>query len=187
MTDNYLSDIMASIPNEIWEAFIRFTGAFSLFIMILVISIWKKVGMERIFIIAMIRGFTQLMILASVLFFLFQVEGLLPLFGVLLVMITFGARTAAQRVQNIHNVFKIEFIALFVGVNLVMISMSTISVLPVDDPAFWIPIGGMVTGNSMNISYLSLDRIQSDINNKKEQINAALSLGVAPDEVLQKL
>lgn len=180
-------EFFASVPEEIWDAGLRFLGSLVLLVMIVAISIWKKMKMSRTFIIATLRGFGQMLILASVLFFIFQLEGLLPLFGVLTVMIIFGAQTAATRVPNIHNVFKIELIALWVSVTFIMSSMSLFGVLPLDDPAFWIPVGGMVTGNSMNISYLALDRIQNDIQSRKDEIEAALSLGASPDYLMQEL
>ena len=179
--------LLQNIPQDIISAMWQFLGSLVLLVMIVGISIWKGVGMERNYLWSTLRGFAQILILASVLSFIFTLHGLLPLFGILIVMIIFGAQTAADRLEGIDKIFYVELVSLFVGVNAVMITMSLLHVLPTDRPEFWIPIGGMVTGNSMNISYLTLDRIKSDLKQRSTEIEAALSLGATPEQIMQRL
>ena len=83
-----------------------------------------------------------------------------------------------KRLSEIEGVFKVELIALTSSVYSIMLLITFIGAIPIDNPAIWIPIGGMATGNAMNISYLTINRIKGEIDNRKEQIEAALSMGL---------
>ncbi|MHA2253915.1 MAG: ABC transporter permease [Candidatus Kariarchaeaceae archaeon] len=68
-----------------------------------------------------------------------------------------------------------------------MVFVSIIGIIPIDNPAFWIPIGGMVVGNSMNISFLAINRTKGEIDNKRNQVEVALCLGASPQDALMLL
>ena len=102
-------------------------------------------------------------------------------------MIFFGAQAASKRLSEIEGVFKVELIALTSSVYSIMLLITFIGAIPIDNPAIWIPIGGMATGNAMNISYLTINRIKGEIDNRKEQIEAALSMGLTPYDAMDEL
>ena len=45
----------------------------------------------------------------------------------------------------------------------------------------------MATGNAMNISYLTINSIKNEIENRKDEVETALSLGLTPNAVLDEL
>ena len=50
------------------------------------------------------------------------------------------------------------------------------------DPQYFIPLGGMVAGNSLNAITLGVDRLFSELKNKRADVEAFLSLGASPYE-----
>ena len=177
---------MINITPEIYDAFGRFLLSLILFACILLLITWKKLRVRKVIIVSAIRGFIQLLILASVIAIVFSLKDFAFLFILLFIMIIFGAHTAAGRVAEIPNVMKILLVSLIIGVYSVMLSTLVLGVLPLQGEYF-IPIGGMVTGNAMNISYLTLNRITGELKNKKGQIEAALCLGASPSQAVDHL
>lgn len=127
------------------------------------------------------------MLLSMILAYIFSIKSIILQILILGIMITFGAKTASDRLDKIQGVFRIELISLSIAVYSIMGLISLIGAIPIDDPKIWIPIGGMAAGNGMNISNLTLNRIRGDLINRKDQIEASLSLGLSPMESLNEL
>lgn len=161
--------------------------SFFLLAIIIFISGYQHLGISKQMITAALRGGLQLGLLSSVLVIIFSTRSILLEFLILGVMVFFGAYTASQRLEDLPHVFRIELVALSVSVFGVMVTISLTGAIPINEPAIWIPIGGMAAGNSMNISYLTLNRIKAELDNRKEEVEAALCLGLTPDDVLSKL
>lgn len=177
---------MQTIDPEIILAFERFLLSLILLTCIVILSFWKRLQINKILLTSALRGFIQLLLLASIIALVFTLENFLFLFALLFIMIFFGAHTAAGRVSEIPDVFKLLLPSLTIGVLSVMLSTIILGVLPLKGE-YIIPIGGMVTGNSMNISYLTLNRITGELKNKKGQLEAALCLGATPNQALDHL
>lgn len=155
--------------------------------LILYLSQRSILKIERRILTAGLRGFIQLLLLSMILAYIFSIKSIILQILILGIMITFGAKTASDRLDKIQGVFRIELISLSIAVYSIMGLISLIGAIPIDDPKIWIPIGGMAAGNGMNISYLTLNRIRDDLINRKDQIEASLSLGLSPMESLNEL
>ena len=177
---------MITIDPEIVTAFERFLLSLILFICILVLSFWQRLKVHKVLIVSAVRGFIQLLILASIIAIVFSLKDFLFLIILLFIMVTFGAHTAAGRVSEIPGVFRLLLVSLTIGIFSVMLSTLILGVLPIQ-AEYFIPIGGMVTGNSMNISYLTLNRITGELKNREGQLEAALCLGASPNQALDHL
>lgn len=177
---------MITISPDIVQAFTRFLLSLILFAGIIILSFWKRLRVNKVLIVSALRGFVQLLILASVIAIVFSLKDFLFLLALLFVMVMFGAHTAAGRVSEIPGVLKVLMVSLFIGVFSVMLATLILGVLPVQ-AEYFIPIGGMVTGNSMNISYLTLDRMTGELKNRQGQIEAALCLGASPNQAFDHL
>jgi len=57
-----------------------------------------------------------------------------------------------------------------------------INIHPWFDPRYFIPIAGMIIGNSMTGVSLAVDRLNSEMKTKKQQIEGALMLGATPGD-----
>ncbi len=150
-----------------------------LLVIILFISKYKALNIGNRIITAGIRGFLQLLTLSLFLTYIFSITSIVYQFLVLAFMIVFGALTISKRI-DVDNIFWLEIKALSVSVYVVMSIVTIIGAIPISHPEIFIPIGGMAVGNAMNISYLTLNSIKKEIDNRKDQIEAALCLGFTP-------
>lgn len=171
---------------DVLSAIYRFAGAFLLFILLMGYILRKNSSMQKTMLYSAFRGFLQILFLGSILNIIFEMRAIALLLLVICIMVIFGAQTAAKR-HEIKYSFRIYLISLFTSVFFIMSIMSVTGVLPIDNPAFWIPIGGMITGNSMNITYLTISQIDKDIKQRKGEIEAALALGYTPKKIFERL
>ena len=155
-------------------------------VVILLIVYYQRMKMERFIITSALRGFFQLLILASVLAYVFSIENGLLIYTILAIMAWFSAQTASKRLPQIPNLLRTLLVIQIFTIYLTMTLLIILQILPYS-AAYIIPIGGMVAGNSMNISYLTLDRLTSELQNRRNEVESALALGASPTYVLKHL
>jgi putative ABC transport system permease protein len=155
-------------------------------VLILVVFKKQKVNLEKYFINSTFRAILQLSALSFILAIIFAIENTFLIFSLLGFMTIFSAQTTAKRLENIPGIFKIQLIAQLITVYSIMGFVIIAGILP-NQAAFIIPIGGMILSNAMNISYLIIDRILSDLKNRSNEIDTALALGASPDFVISNL
>ena len=145
-----------------------------------VISLLEGLKLERDLAIGTVRTFVQLFALGYVLKLVFRLNTVWLVLAVFAVMIVFGAITIRGRVRE-------KQIAFFWPILLSMaISYSIISILVVGvivgarpwwQPQYFIPIAGMVVGNSMTACAISIDRLLGDLRKSRSEVEMMLCLG----------
>ncbi len=175
------------MEDQVLRAIYQFSGSLLILAVILGISVYKRMRMTRDFVVATVRGLVQLLVLSTILLYIFGQSGYLPLYTVLTVMILFAVRTVSKRLGNLPDITMVMLVSISVSVYLVMTSMTLMGVLSVDEAPTWIPIGGMVVGNSMNITYLSTERFRAELKKYHPQITTALNLGVPAEYMIDML
>ena len=177
-----MSDLLTE--TEIVEMLFRIVFSILLLALIVILSYWQKINLEKAFIWSFIRGFVQILLMASILIFIFELRDLLILFGVLLFMCFFAAYTAKNRFPY-PNIFKLELIAITTASIFVMLIVTTpiltfektpLSII-VREGTYIIPMGGMVIANVMVMTTIVLERLIADVKKSRGSIEAALSLG----------
>ncbi len=168
-----------SIAPEVQIALGRYLAAMILLIALLIISRWQRIRIQKSLIIGTVRGTIQIILMGLILVYIFDLQELWIMFCVLGFMGVFAAYTTGDNLKKIPGVFK----AALPGILLGSISVMTISVLlgvvePVGE--FVIPMGGMVIGNSMNMSSLVIDRMWSNAQKQRGLLETALALGATP-------
>jgi len=148
-------------------------------------SLWLKLGLGRDILVGTARTFAQLFLMGYVLVYVFQWRiswlTLLLFAG----MIFFAARIVARRVKGQGvPVFWPVFSSMLLSYMVVSILVVGLVVRaePWWDPRFFLPLGGMVVGNSMNAMALSLDRLFSDVRHRRDEVEMLLSLGADRSE-----
>ncbi|MFX0184955.1 MAG: ABC transporter permease [Candidatus Hodarchaeota archaeon] len=166
-----------SLPTEteIFEMLFRIIISVLLLTLIVLLSYWQKIKMEKIFIWSFTRGFVQILLMASALIIIFELRDMLILYGVLLFMCVFAAYTAKNRFPY-PNIFKLELIAITTGSIIVMVIVTILPIIE-REGTYIIPMGGMVIANVMVMTTIVLERMISDIKKSRGVIEAALSLG----------
>ncbi|MFX1286677.1 MAG: ABC transporter permease [Promethearchaeota archaeon] len=164
---------------EITTMIISITFSILLLTLLVLLSYWQKIKMEKAFIWSFGRGFIQILLMASVLILIFELKELLILYSVLLFMCVFAAYTAKNRFPY-PNIFKLELIAITTGSIIVMVFVTSFppqTPIIVQEGTYIIPMGGMVIANVMVMTTIVLERIIADVKKSRGVIEAALSLG----------
>jgi len=133
-----------------------FLISFILVLIPLIYAYQAKLGIEKQLIINSIRAFIQLLALGYFLIYIFKIQNIVILSGVLILMILYSSYLAKQRVDT-------NFIVPFLS-----ILFSTILV-----------IGGMIIGNALNTFTLSIERFKREIDIQKDLIEAYVAVGAS--------
>ncbi len=136
-----------------------------------------RVGRETSF--SLVRGLLQ-MALVGVVLGLLLTGGLLVGALILLGMMFAAGWTAARRLPQIEGSLLISFLAIGVGAGTVILFMIAIRALDTQI-AVLVPVGSMIIANSMNACAQAMERFKSDVMAHVGPIEAALSLGAAPE------
>ena len=143
-------------------------------------SLYHALGLERDLLIGTVRTFVQLFLLGYLLKIIFNLQGpflILILFGF---MILFAAWTVRGRVRDRQlSFFWPIFASMIISYFLVsfMVTALIVGVKPWWKPQYFIPLGGMVIGNSMNAIAIALERLLNDLRTNRNVVEMMLSIG----------
>jgi putative ABC transport system permease protein len=148
-------------------------------------SVSLKLGLERDLLIGAVRTFAQLAILGYVLKFIFDLDNAWLILLLFSFMVFWAAHAIRGRVkEQAVSIFIPTFISMVSSYTLVTILVTSVivQVKPWYTPQYFIPLGGMIIGNSMNAITISLDRLFSDLRKQRAEIELALCLGATYQE-----
>jgi putative ABC transport system permease protein len=135
----------------------------------------QNIRLERDTIVALLRGFVQVVAVGSVLLLLLQTPGWVSVFA-LLAMVLAAASIAARRARGIPGAFRVSLLGIGLGSGLVILTMTLLGVID-SATSVIIPVGSMIIANAMNSNALALDRFRGEVESHVGQIEAALTLG----------
>lgn len=149
---------------------------------VMLVARWQSIQIEREVVVALVRGFVQIVVVGSVLVLLLQ--GPLLMGALILLLMTLAAATiAARRARGIEGAFRVSLYGIGFGAGLVIVLMTWLGVI---NPAIssLIPVGSMLIANCMNSNALALDRFRGEVEAHTGQIEAGLALGAHPKAVV---
>jgi putative ABC transport system permease protein len=148
-------------------------------------SIYLKLGLERDLLIGVFRTFLQLALLGYVLKAVFSINDPLVVLLLFSCMIFFAARIISGRVKEKRVPYFLPVLAsMFLSymlINLFVMSI-IVKVEPWYFPVYFIPVGGMIIGNSMNAISLSINTWFEGLKKDRDRVELFLSLGASPKE-----
>jgi len=178
--------ILTGIPYSWDEGLIILISVFVLLLIVIFISMIKKIGIGKEFTIGIIKGGVQLAIIAIFLTFLFNFEWWYFLIWILIgSMILIGGYTSAKRASNMPKAYLVTTPAILTGSTIALLVLAFSRAMPMQ-PQFIVPLAGMAFGNSMAICSLSLDRLLREVKLNKLAIETALSLGATSKQALDE-
>ncbi len=161
-------------------------GVTSLFIIAAgIISLWGRLGLGRPLLTGAARCVLQLAAMGYVLRFIFDLSSAWIVFSLFAVMVVFAVRIIRGNVSEHAIPFVMPaFFTMFSVYALIscMVTGVIIGAEPFWHPQYFIPLAGMVVGNSMTALGLSLDRLFSDLKTKKDTVEMMLCLGATAKE-----
>ncbi len=148
-------------------------------------SIYLKLGLERDLLVGTLRTFLQLALLGYVLKAVFSMSNPVVVILLFSLMIYFAARIISGRVVEKRVPYFLPVLASmflsFMIINMFVMSV-IVNVRPWYYPVYFIPVGGMIIGNSMNAISLSINSWFEGLKKDKDRIELFLSLGADPKE-----
>ncbi len=143
-------------------------------------SFYHSLHLEKDLFIGTVRTFAQLFLLGYVLELLFAIDDYRLVISVFLFMILFAAFTIYGRIKEKQITFFIPVcLSMMISFFLItfLVTAIVVDVKPWWKPQYFIPIGGMVIGNSMNAIAIALERLLNDMRSKRQEIEMKLCLG----------
>jgi putative ABC transport system permease protein len=147
------------------------------------LSFWQKLELENKLLLAAGRSILQLLMVGSILEFVFELNQPLPVVVILIIMLTIATQVIKNNIsKEIKGLFPIVFRAIFVS-TLFTLSYTLILIIqpsPWYEPQYLISLMGLILGNAMNSASLAGERLASNIKNNSLEIETYLSLGATP-------
>lgn len=153
-------------------------------------SILYHLRLEKDLAIGTVRTFAQLFLMGYALALIFQLQSGLVVVLIFCGMIGFAARIIGNRVKEPSVPFLFPTLAAMI-VSYVLVTAVVSGVIvgadPWWSPRVFIPIGGMVVGNSMSAIAVTLERLFSDLRSRRNEVEMMLCLGADYREASQDI
>lgn len=165
-------------------------GAAALLLLNGLASVWLGLGLERRLVIASLRATVQLALLALVLepVFSWGHPGVVLALG--LGMVALAGREGTRRVSRRYRGMvpaAVLSMGLAAGTTTVLASAVLIGVEPWYAPQYFIPLLGMILGNSLTGVALGLDRCLSGLADRQGEVEGLLAVGATPWEAARPI
>lgn len=164
----------------------QLVSAYIFILILLAIVRWRKIPREKEIVIATLRMTIQLVLVGYVLMFIFENENWIYSVIVILLMETFAVYNIFKRTKKEMNTSLKKIIAVsmvsgtlfaFIYFDFIVVQFS-----PWYDPRYFIPIAGMLIGNSMTGITLGVGALIEGFSSRKKEVEAALMLGADPNQ-----
>ena len=151
------------------------------------ISAWQRLGLARGFAIGAVRAVVQLIAVGYVLVYVFTAEQWWLVLLALLVMLFAATSTASRRgpgrrrAGEQRTLWTITGTAMLIsaGLTLAYVTEIVLHVRPWYDPRYLIPLFGMIVGSAMNGAALAAERLSSEMEMRRGEVEAYLALGAS--------
>lgn len=152
----------------------------------ILLSVWQKIGLERDIIIGTVRAAIQLIAVGYVLHTIFQLDSWPLILLMLTVMITVATFNARKKGNGLPGIGWRIAIAITTTEILTMGLLLGLKIIH-STPQYIIPISGMIIGNGMVVSGLFFNRLQSELETRREEINVYLALGATSKQAISRV
>lgn len=151
-------------------------------------SIALKLNLVKDLWVGSLRTLCQLFMMGFVLKYIFANANFFLVIGLFIWMVFWAARIINGRIKD--RPFDLQWtIFLSMAVTYILISSFTTGGIllstPWYEPKLFIPLAGMVVGNSMNAIAISLDRLFSELRTKRDQVEQMLLFGATSQQAMQ--
>ncbi|KAH7553455.1 hypothetical protein JRO89_XS12G0013900 [Xanthoceras sorbifolium] len=143
------------------------------------LSFVQKLGLEGEMVYSILRAFVQLSVIGFVLQFIFTQENIGWIILAYLFMVTVAGYTAGQRAKHVPRGKYIAGASILAGTAVTMFLLVLLKVFPFT-PRYIIPIAGMMVGNAMTVTGVTMKKLRDDIKLQMSLVETALALGATP-------
>ena len=162
---------------------------FGLILMAIGVSRWRQLDLERGFVVGAIRAVVQLIAVGYILVYIFAADQWWLVLLALTVMLLSATQAATRRARGNKPtrddrtlLWRISGTSMLLGsgLTLAFVTQIVLRVEPWYEPQYLIPLFGMIVGNAMNATALAAERLASELQAHRGQVEAYLALGASP-------
>ncbi|KAF5940782.1 hypothetical protein HYC85_021949 [Camellia sinensis] len=135
---------------------------------------WQKLDLGWEMVYSIFRAFVQLSVIGFVLQFIFTQKNVSWIILAYLFMVAVAGYTAGQRAKHVPKGKYVAGVSILAGTAVTMLLLVVLNVFPFT-PRYIIPVAGMMVGNSMTVTGVTMKRLRDDI-----KVETALALGATP-------
>ncbi|GFZ11083.1 aluminum sensitive 3 [Actinidia rufa] len=148
-------------------------------LMAVILSYTQKLGLEGEMVFSIFRAFVQLSVIGFVLQFIFTQENVIWIVAAYLFMVCVAGYTAGQRAKHVPRGKYVAGASILAGTAVTMFLLVVLNVFPFT-PRYIIPVAGMMVGNAMTVTGVTMKRLRDDIKGQTNLVETALALGATP-------
>ncbi|KAI4331728.1 hypothetical protein MLD38_029883 [Melastoma candidum] len=163
------------------EGMLKPLAALAVVFMAVSLSRFQNLNIEKDMLYSVCRGFIQLSVIGFVLEFIFHQTNDIWILVAYLFMVCVAGHTAGQRAKHVPQGKYIAGISILSGTSVTMSLLLLLKVFPFT-PRFVIPVAGMMVGNAMTSTGVTMKRLRDDVKMQKNQVETALALGANPKQ-----
>jgi putative ABC transport system permease protein len=155
---------------------------YALILLTVALARFKNIGQEKEMLWASARMVLQLFATGYILHLVFAIRHPLLVLLILVIMAGFSLQVLAGRVKSkMPGFYRVVSSSIFIGCGAVtfFFVLAVVGPDPWYDPRYLIPLAGMIIGNSMNGAALAAERLGSEMKDRQDEIETALSLGAS--------
>jgi putative ABC transport system permease protein len=175
------------IDLQIWQL----AAAYLFILILLAIVRWRKIPREKEIFIATLRMTVQLVLVGYILMYIFDHPNPFITVLVVLLMEGFAVYNIYKRVKGTlsPSLKKIIALSMAVGtfISLAYFDFIVVRFMPWFDPRYFIPIAGMIIGNSMTGITLGVSTLVESMKTQRHTVESALMLGATPKEATKRI
>jgi len=137
------------------------TGLLAAWLLLLVASLWasrEKLGLTKSMLMASLRGLLQLLVLASILHYIFDLQHIAAQISIIILLCLIAARVSAGHFRHVQQAWVATAVGLMFA-SLFSLPWLILSGTISPETSSLIPLASMVIANAMNAVSLMLDRI----------------------------
>ncbi|XP_022766167.1 protein ALUMINUM SENSITIVE 3 [Durio zibethinus] len=164
---------------EFLKGMLKPVAALAVVLMAVLLSFMQKLGLEKEIIYSILRAFFQLSIIGFVLQFIFNQENSAWIVLAYLFMVSVAGYTADQRAKHVPRGKYVAGMSILAGTAVTMFLIVVLNVFPFT-PRYIIPVAGMMVGNAMAVTGVTMKRLRDDIKIQMNLVETALALGATP-------
>lgn len=164
---------------EFLKGMVKPAAATAVVFLAVVLSSWQKLGLGGEMVYAIVRAFIQLSVIGFVLQFIFTQHNAAWIILAFLFMVSVAGHTAGQRAKHVPRGKYVAGISILTGASVTMFLLVVLNVFPFT-PRYIIPVAGMIVGNAMTVTGVTMKRLRDDIRTQMTLVETALALGATP-------
>jgi len=153
------------------------------------VSLLLRLDMEKRLFIASLRTVIQLLLVGYILKYVFQINHSFGVLGISILMIYIASRTGVRRSSRKYDgITSQSFLSLLFCalITTIVVTSVIIGVEPWYKPQYFIPLLGMILGNSLTGISLCLDQFLQDLDLHRDEIEMELAHGASRWEAAQR-